>query len=566
MVMEATDILAEHAAMETRRFNFEALWQEVATLMLPRQADFLMSGTAFAGLNQGAQRTDNIIDETAMLGLDHGSAVFEGEVIPQGVTWQRLKAHNPELMKLRHVAEFYERLTIRLFALRNHPKSGFANQTHESVCSLLSFGLQGMTTDKLTDARGAPMGLRYMSEHVGQLYIREDGTGAVETTHKKFRWTHRKALQKWGEKAPECALKAETDVNPAKLDEEATYLHVVTPQPRSIYDPERIDYRGKPILSLYLCVEDRQVFDVGGFRARPLTVSRYEKSPMEDYGRCPAINVLPAIRMAQVVKQSLVTAIEFIARPALAAHDDMIDQLIMYAPGGVSYGAIDDRGNKTVQQLLENPDISAAASLLAETQKVIQRAFFEDLYIARQELKSHISASEQLIRDAQRGILLAPLKRQENEWLTPQVDRELDLMNEMGMLDDMPMEVREEGGLFQTEYDNPLGVARRASEASAFYNVLSGVAPLMQLDPSTVKQFFREYPFERVLNGLGDIHGVSVAFRATDEEKAAFDADAQALAQKATLLDVGERAAGIAKDLAGAAPQQLPAPASGAAA
>jgi hypothetical protein len=101
---------------------------------------------------------------------------------------------------------------------------------------------------------------------------------------------------------------------------------------------------------------------------------------------------------------------------------------------------------------------------------VIQRAFFEDLYIARQELKSHISGSEQLIRDAQRGILLAPLKRQENEWFTPQVERELDLMGEMGLLDDMPQEVRDDGGWFQTEYDNPLAIARKASEASAFYN------------------------------------------------------------------------------------------------
>jgi hypothetical protein len=42
----------------------------------------------------------------------------------------------------------------------------------------------------------------------------------------------------------------------------------------------------------------------------------------------------------------------------------------------------------------------------------------------------------------------------------------------------------------------------------------------MQLDPeNTVKEFFREYPFERILGGLSRIHGVSVSFRATDEEK-----------------------------------------------
>jgi hypothetical protein len=91
---------------------------------------------------------------------------------------------------------------------------------------------------------------------------------------------------------------------------------------------------------------------------------------------------------------------------------------------------------------------------------VIKRAFFEDLYIVRQELKSHISATEQMQRDQQRGILLAPLKRQETEWFTPQTERELDLMAEMGMLDDMPQELRDGGGLYQTIYENPLSRTR----------------------------------------------------------------------------------------------------------
>jgi hypothetical protein len=85
---------------------------------------------------------------------------------------------------------------------------------------------------------------------------------------------------------------------------------------------------------------------------------------MEDYGRSPAINVLPAVRAAQQIKGDLVTAIEFMARPALGAHDDLLDELIMYSPGGISYGAIDDRGNALIKQLWDDPDISAGLQLL----------------------------------------------------------------------------------------------------------------------------------------------------------------------------------------------------------
>jgi hypothetical protein len=546
---EASLIKAEQAVMETSRFNFEALWSEVAGLLLPRQADFMGNASFGSRQNQGAARTENIMEETAMLSLDHGVAVFEGEVVPQGGQWQRLVARNPDLMKKQHVALWFERLGDRLFALRNSPYSGFANQVHESAASLLSFGFQGMTTEHLKDPTGKAIGLRYKSEHIGQLFIREDASGGIETTHRKFRLTHRQALALWRDKAPECVQKAAEQPGGKGLDDTAEYIHRISPMPRDLYDPQRIDYRGKPIASCYLCLDDSQVFDVGGFRTRPLTCSRFEKSPMEDYGRSPAINVLPAIRSAQEIKRDLVTAIEFMAKPALGAHDDMIDQLIMYAPGGITYGALDDRGNQLIKRLWDDPDISQAAQLLKDVQAVIQRAFYEDLYIARQEVKTHVSAAEQMIRDQQRGVLLAPLKRQETEWFTPQTERELDLMNEMGMLDDMPQEVTEAGGLYQIVYDNPLNTARKAGEASAFYTMLSQIAPIMQLNPQqTGPAFFREFPFERVLPALADIHGVPASMRATDDEKKATDEATAAQAKMATLLEVGDRASTIAKN------------------
>lgn len=555
--MEAKTILSEQATMETSRSNFESLWNDVAQLMLPRQAEFLGS-TAFAGFTQGQARTDRIFDETAPMSLDHGCAVFEGEVIPQGGQWQRFIARDPALMKRRDVAVWLEVLADRLFALRNSPYSGFANQTHESVASLLSFGFQGTAVEKLYDDRRRAIGLAYHSKHIGNLFVRGDHNGTIETTHEKFRLTHRQALSKWGDKAPECARKAATAYTDRdkKLDESAEYIHRLSPN--RDYDPDRIDWRGKAIASCYVSMEDKQVFDVGGFRKRPLICSRYEKSPSEDYGRSPGINCLPAVKACQQIVGDVITAIEFMARPAMGAHDDLLDQLINYVPGGVSYGAIDDRGNMLLQRMWDDPDISPALQLLQDTRAVIKRAFFEDLYIARQDLKSHISAAEQMIRDQQKGILLAPLKRQETEWFTPQTERELDLMAEMGMLDDMPQALREAGGLYQTVYENPLGRARKADQAGGFYNMLQALTPLMQLDPATVKEFFRKYPFARVLPGLAEIHAVPVAWSATDEEYAQAAADAQALADKASLLEVGQAAGGIVRDMSAAMPPPAP--------
>jgi hypothetical protein len=167
------------------------------------------------------------------------------------------------------------------------------------------------------------------------------------------------------------------------------------------------------------------------------------------------------------------------------------------------------------------PDLAPGLQLLQDTQAVIKRAFFEDLYIIRQQLKSHISATEQMQRDQQRGIMLAPLKRQETEWFTPQTERELDLMAEMGMLNDMPQELKDGGGLYQTIYENPLSRARKAEQAGGFYQMLAGVAPLIQMDPeNNAKEFLQSFPFERVLKGLAEIHGVPEAWaRATTRSR-----------------------------------------------
>ncbi|WP_414902469.1 portal protein [Sphingomonas flavalba] len=548
----ADDLLRRQGVMETARANFEGLWQEVAQLLLPRQAEFL--GSDFAA-TQGLRRTERIFDETAMLSLDHGVAVFEGEVIPQGGLWQRLMARDEALLRNQRVRLWFEQLTDRLFALRNSPYSGFANQTHESVASLLAFGVQGMWVDSLRQpGTGRAVGLSYRSEHIGQIFIQENYRGEVDIVHRRFHLTHRQALQKWPDNPPACAAKAQRDGK--RLDDTACYIHVLQPNPR--HDPDRIDARAMRIHSAYLSVSDRQVFDEGGYRRMPLIVSRYEKSPTEQYGRSPAINVLPAVKACQAMQRDLVTAIEFMARPALGVSSDMQDEMLFYAPGGISYGAIDERGQRMIQRLWDDPDLSMALRLQETTRAIIQRAFFEDLYTIRQEVKSHVSATEIMQREQEKGILLAPLKRQEHEWFTPMADRELDLMAEMGMLDDMPPELIEAGGLFETVYENPLARARKAEQAGGFYQLLQGFAPIMQADQSggALKALLTKYPPERVLDGLGKIHGVPASWEASEDEIAAAQAADAEAAQTAQILELGDRASVIARNLGGAMPAE----------
>lgn len=553
MTFDPDQIQRDQTSMETARSGVEGEWRDVAAYMLPSLAD-MMDSPALNSRIQQRPRTERIFDSTARLDLRDGCSVVEGEVMPSGSTWQKLEARDEELMKKHHVALWFEQLTRKVHALRNSTYSGFAQQANQSVKSLLAFGNQGMWLDYRRDAVSRrAIGIAYCSERLGQLYVRRDSAGNVETTHRKFTLTHRQAIDKWPDNPPECAAKASRDGS--GLDGEASYLHVIGPN-RS-HDPERIDWQGKPFASCYYSESDKQVFDFGGYRTRRLILSTFDRDPGMDWGRGPGMDIMPDVRACQAMMRDLITAIEFMARPALGATDDMLDQILMYEPGGVTYGAMNERGNPAIQRLWEDPDIGPALQLLADTRKQVGRAFFQDLYMIREEVKTHVSAFERMKRDQQKGVLLSPLKRCETEWFNPMLEVELDLMLDMGMLDDMPREVMEAGGLYQVVYDNPLSQSLDAGMAANFYGMLDGLSPLMQLDPqNTVPQFFAQYPFSRLLPALARVHGVPVAWEATDEEKAQDAEQAKALADKASLLEVGLRASEIAKNLgqAGALP------------
>ncbi|KQX19342.1 hypothetical protein ASD17_12425 [Sphingomonas sp. Root1294] len=538
---DATDILRDQGMMETERSNFESQWQDVAELVLPRQADFPMGGFASS---QGQKRTGRIYDETAMLALDHGCAVFESYQMPRGARWQSLAPLDDELLKNRRVRAWYELKTAQLFAMRAAPASGFAEQAHESTASLLAFGNQAITPELLLDARGRNTGMYYRSEHIGQLYIRENAHGRVDTTHRKFMLTARQAAQKWRDDAPECVQKAIRDRKP---EEKHEYLHVLSP--RRDWDPGRADAKGKPVASRYVSIGDKAIFDEGGYRSMPTIYSRFEKSPTESYGRGPVMNVMPAIRATQEMMKDLITAVELLAKPPLLATDDMLDQVVRYFAGGITYGALDFQGNPALKALIDGMDIAPAMELLAQSRGVIKRALWEDLFQVRMEQKTHVSATDILERSSEKGVLLAPLGRQETEWFSPMAMREVDLMWELGLLDDMPPEVREAGGLYQLTYDNPLRRAQMADQAAGFYRTLEGVTPLMQLKPELADVFLTRYPFEKVLAGLGRINAVPAAWESDEDERESAKMAIEQQGQAQQLLAAAPVVSKVAADL-----------------
>lgn len=544
-MLDAQQQIKAQERMHSARTSFETEWSEAATYFLPRQADFRSQNST-----QGVPRTREIYDEYPARALDDGKSIAVGMVMPRGALFQNIAPPDAEeLLKKQHVRAWYERKTRRLFELRHDPNSGFVQQTDESWASLLAFGNQGMSVNLRYDPLSKrPVGLRYRSEHIGGCYIEQNWQGLQGRTHRKWKWTAEAALAHWGrdklQRAPQ-VLEAATDAKRAHLEFEFLAVSIENPN----VDGGRMDMAGKRYIGGYLSMADKEWIELGGWRSRELTYSRFMKSPTETYGRGPGVDMLPAAKALQQIQVDLMTGAELSLMPPLGAPDDALDMVINYGAGELVPGAFDMAGRQVIGKLFDVGDGNLALGIQAALREQMDRAFFRHLMFLNQDMKSHVTDGQIMERVQEKGVLLQPLATQETEWLSPMLDREIDLMAEMGEFEDMPAEVEEAGGARSIKYDNPLNSALMAEEAAGYFRMSSAVQGLGQYDPTYVQEFNKMFPARKVLPNLARVMRVPASWMATEAELEEADATDAARQSAQDALAVGEALGGIAKDL-----------------
>lgn len=539
------EILSNQQRMESNRSQFDSLRDEIAALVLPSQRGF---HDEF--LSQGDERTQWQYDPHAAQALEDGEAAFGGFVDPNEFV---LEFPDEEMNDNVEARQWLEMVTKRLLKLRDDPGSGWVAANSQSRTSLLGFGEQSMWVDIRYDPSGAAIGLSYQSEHVSQIYVERDAEGNPMRVHKKFMLSAEQALNKWGNKAPPMVKEAmaETKPNRAKQFE---FIHIVEPNRSRKRDLITAD--GMPLKACHFSCADRMAFETGGYWTMPRTVSCFVRSLREDYGRSRAMTAMPTIRAIQVMMQMRVLGVERGVRPTLLAMDDDLDQQVIdFGPDGIIWGGLDERGNPTLQQLYQQLDNSSAENLHAQLYTVIDKAFYKDLLQIHRELKTHISAVRTMEEISEKGLLMDPMARQETDWYAAMLPRELQLMEQLGWLSDMPDQVAaylQDGGKMVGKYDNQLARMRESKESVGYMRTAEQVGLVSQFDPQAAVYFRRAYPLERAIKRLGHLNGIPASWHATPEELAEFDEQQSISEQTEQLLTMMPTAAAATKDIASA--------------
>lgn len=526
----AAEIMRDQSAMEAQRYNFDSSWQRIAELIDPDNALFLKQNPW-----QGQRRDQFQFDSTGQLALEKATAAMESVLTPRTQTWHGLEPMEESLRKNFRVMAWCEDLTRKLFRARYAPMAGFVGASSEHYRSLFAYG-NGCTF--VEDIPGRT--IRYRCDFVGHIWQSPDYTGLPAAVHRKFSLTARQAKQQFGED------RLPLPIRNAQPETRFDFIHCV--KPRRDYDPERRDAKGMRFASYYVaCGYGDDVLEEGGYRVMPYIYSMYSTAPGETYGRGPASKILPTLNTINEQQKTMLRAGQRAVDPPLMLPEEDILESFNLRPGALNFGAVDSMGNARVMPLQTGANLAMGLEFIQDSREVINDAFFVTLFQILVE-NPRMTATEALLRAQEKGELLGPpLGRQQTAYIGPMIERELDILFQIpGMLDDMPPELAEAGGMLDIKYTSPLNRMQRASESTGIMQTFEQLTPWAQVDPTVFKVFNPQ----RVAARLAEINGAPYdVLNSADEMEALAEQEAMANQQQ-MLLEAAPIAGKTALDLA----------------
>lgn len=499
------DVLKRVEKARGDRGNWESHWTEISELVLPAYSDLFQTRGGFYTSN-GEKKTERQFDSTAPAALTRFASVMESILTPRQQMWHSLRPSDDYLLKDYQTKLWYEEASKILFRHRYGARAFYASQQHEVYMSLGAFGTGCLFVDKLADGPG----LRYRANHLGEIFFEENHQGMVDTVYRVFSLKGRQLLQKFGKKVPKEIFEEYT----GGQDRDYEIVHCV--HPRNDRDPRRIDFKGMPYESLYICKKTKHILEEGGYQTIPYIVSRYVTIPGEIYGRSPAMQVLPAIKTLNEQKKTVLKQGHRTVDPVLLAYDDGVLDSFSLKPGAINYGGMSAEGRRLVDTLPVG-NIAIARDMMEDERMAINDAFLVTLFQILVETPQ-MTATEVLERSREKAALLAPIMgRQQSEALGPMIEREVDLLMQQRLLPEPTPAMREAGvGAYRVEYDSPLSRMQKAEGASGglrMFQYASEIAANTQ-NPAPM-DFFN---LDTMIPDLADAQGMPASWiRSMDE-------------------------------------------------
>ena len=527
-----SELCRDFEQLRGSRGNWESHWTEISERVWPAHKNLFHGNQTLQ--SQGDKRNQEILDSTPVLALQRFGAILDSLLTPRNSFWHQLSTDNPILKKNKAAMDWFSTVNSILFAQRYAPKANFASQNQLQYKSLGGYGTGGMFIDDLAGERG----LRYRNAHLSEIFIQENHQGIIDRVCRHFMMTARQAVQMFGDNCPEQILAT------AKTRPENAYYFLHWVLPRRDRDPERKDFKGMEYASYYISLEGKKMVAEGGYRTFPYAISRYEQSPLEAYGRSPAMDALPAIKTLNKQKELILKQGQLATDPVILLHDDGIMDGASIESGTHLVGAISADG-RLLAQPMPVGRVDIGKDLMDDERNIINDTFLVTLFQILVDTPE-MTATEVMERTREKGILLAPtIGRQQSEYLGPMIERELDILARQKMLPPMPRMLLEAEGEYQIIYDSPITRTQKAewvSGAMRSVEMALNVAAQMQ-DPS--KLFY--FNWDTIIPEAAEIQGTPSRWMNSQDTVDQMKMAAQKQQQMQTAIEAAPAVAGMMK-------------------
>ena len=505
-----------------QRSTWESHWQECADFMQPRKAEITRERA------RGDKRNIQIFDATAIHALELLAASLHGMLTSSANRWFSLRYKEDQLNEVDEAKEWLEDATDKMYTA--FARSNFQQEIFEAYHDLIAFGTACLMIEE--DENDI---LRFSSRHIKELYIQENDRGFVDTIYRRFQMPVHAVVEKFGLEN----LSAET----GKLFKKEPFdkielVHVV--RPRTIYNENKLDKKNMPFQSIYFEFGSGHIINIGGFKELPYVIPRYLKASTEIYGRSPAMNALPDVKVLnKMVETALKAAAKQVDPPLLVPDDSMLSPIRMSA-GSLNYYRAGSRDR--IEPLNIGQATSVTLNQENQRREAIAKIFHIDQLMIAQNRS--MTATEVLQRNEEKMRILGPvLGRLQSELLQPMILRVFNIMLRNKLFLSAPEILANQE--IDIEYVSPMALAQRSQELQSLVRGLELFAQIGQIAP--VQDFIDE---NGLVKNIIKLLGLPAKMIKSDKQVAAMREErAMAQAQQAQMMQAMQEAK-VAKDAA----------------
>lgn len=451
------------------RGQWETHWQEVNENVLPRKDDIITRRTP------GEKRGQLLFESTAIQSNELLANHLHGVLSNPAVTFFELFTGDDKVDNDDDNRFWLQDSVQKLHNILS--RSNFHTEVHEFYLDLCSLGTAVMQIEEDDD-----LIVRFSTRGVKEVCVEENSKGQVDHIYRRFCWPAHKICEHFGdENIPDNVLKAKEK---GSL-EEFEILHAILPRDYK----ERNKKKGNKSYefeSRYVLIDGEHTLLEEGFQELPIVVSRWTKTSGEVYGRSPAMNALPDIKMANKMMETTIMGAQLTVAPPFLLPDDGVRLPLKLRPFAVNFyrsGLTESR----VDPLFQTPPrVDFGFQVIEAVIKKIREAFYVEQLLTTKN--AEMTATEVMQRNEENIRLLGPMYgRQQFETLRPLVDRVFGIALRRGVL--LPPPPALQGRVLDVRYSSLIAKAQRSSEVQNVIRVMQTIAPIAQVNPAVMDNF-----------------------------------------------------------------------------